>query len=219
MALVRAHVMVTLDGYMAGSNMTPERPFGEGVDGLTNWVFELESFRSTHGQSGGATGPSNDVIRETGENLGATIIGRNMFGGGPGPWGAPEWGNGNWRGWWGDNPPYHTPVFVLTHHAREPLEMEGGTTFYFVTEGIEAALQRAREAAGEHDVRIGGGAATLNQYLAAGLLDEIELHVVPMLAGQGQRLFEGFGTPPPRLELLRAVPAPDVTHLKYRVLR
>ncbi len=218
MGQVRAHVMVTLDGYLAGPDMSPEQPFGSGMDGFLDWIFKLETFRQQIGMDGGKTGPSNDVIRETQVGLGATIIGRNMFGGSPGPWGPGRWGDEPWRGWWGDNPPYHTPVFVLTHHAREPLEMEGGTTFYFITEGIEVALERAREAAGDLDVRIGGGAATLNQYLAAGHVDELELHLVPKIAGAGQRLFENLGATRPQMELVRTVEAPEVTHLKYRIL-
>jgi dihydrofolate reductase len=163
---------------------------------------------------GGETGPSDDVMRETFENVGATVMGRNMFGGGHGPW--PEEA---WNGWWGDNPPYHTPVFVLTHYAREPLEMEGGTVFHFVTDGIESALRQAREAAGDADVRIGGGANAVNQYLAAGLIDELELHLVPMLLGDGARLFAGMGPDSPRFELVRTVAGADATHLKYRVVK
>jgi dihydrofolate reductase len=142
-------------------------------------------------------------------------MGRNMFG----PPGGGPWGDEPWRGWWGDDPPYHYPVFVLTHHAREPLEMEGGTTFYFVTDGIEPALERAREAAGEKDVTVWGGAQAINQYLAAGLLDELELHIVPILLGDGARLFADLGDADVRLEQVRVVEAPGVTHVKYRVAR
>jgi dihydrofolate reductase len=150
-------------------------------------------------------------VREGFVNVGATLMGRNMFGGGPGPDEA-------WEGWWGDNPPFHTPVFVLTHYAREPLVMEGGTTFYFVTDGIESALARAKAAAGEADVRIGGGGDTVNQYLAAGLVDEIELHLVPTLLGKGRRLFAGLEHARPALDLVRVVSADNATHLKYRVI-
>jgi dihydrofolate reductase len=163
---------------------------------------------------GGETGPSDDVMRETQTNLGATIMGRNMFGGGPGPW--PDRA---WNGWWGDNPPYHTPVFVLTHYAREPLVMQGGTVFNFVTDGIESALEQARQAAGDRDVRIGGGANVVDQYLAAGLIDELELHIVPMLLGDGERLFKDLRGGRPALQVIRTVGTPEVTHVKYRVVR
>ena len=169
------------------------------------------------GYGRGHRGPSSDVIAETAENLGATIIGRNMFGGGPGPWGNERWGAEPWNGWWGSNPPYHTPVFVLTHHPRPSLEMEGGTTFHFVTGGIEEALDRGRAAAGDRDVRIGGGATVANQYLAAGLVDELEIHLVPMVIGAGPRLLDGLGDTRPAFELIRTVEAPSVTHLKYRI--
>jgi dihydrofolate reductase len=212
MSKVRVHMMVSLDGYAAGPNQSVDKPFGEGTEHFLDWLFKLRGFRELQGMQGGETGPSDDVIRETAENVGATVMGRNMFGGGPGPW-APE----PWNGWWGENPPFHTPVFVLTHHAREPLAMQGGTVFAFVTDGIESALEKARKAAGDKDVRIGGGANVVNQYLAAGLVDELELHVVSMLLESGARLFEGLGKARPRLELLRAVGTPEVTHLKYRV--
>ena len=152
------------------------------------------------------------MVEELQSNIGATIMGRNMFGGGPGPWtGDP------WPGWWGDNPPFHTPVFVLTHHPREPLEMKGGTTFRFVTDGIESALEQAKQAADTRDVLLGGGANVAQQYLAAGLVDEFELHVVPMLLGDGARLLENVGDL--ELEQIRAVDAPGVTHIKYRVIK
>ena len=214
MSKVRAHLLMSLDGNAAGPNQSREKPFGDGMDQFIGWVFKLRSFREVQGMEGGETGPSDDVMRETFANLGATVMGRNMFGGGPGPW--PVEG---WNGWWGDNPPYHTPVFVLTHYAREPLEMEGGTVFHFVTDGIESALRQAREAAGDADVRIGGGANAVNQYLAAGLIDELELHLVPVLLGDGARLFAGLGQDPPGFELVRTVPGADVTHLKYRVVK
>lgn len=214
MTSVRVHVAVSLDGYLAGPNQGLANPLGEGGEQLHQWVFRQKQFHEMQGLEGGETGVSNEVLKGGFENIGATIMGRNMFGGGPGPW--PEAG---WNGWWGDEPPYHTPVFVLTHHAREPLEMLGGTTFHFVTGGIEAALSQAKAAAGGKDIRIGGGASVVNQYLAADLIDELELHITPVLIGDGARLFQGLGDVRPKLELLRTVPDGDVTHLKYRVIR
>ena len=215
MGKVRIHMMMSLDGYVAGTNQRLDAPFGDGAEHFLDWVFRLKSFRQHLGMGDdGETGPTDEVMRETGEGLGATIIGRHMFGGGTGEWPEPAW-----DGWWGPNPPYHTPVFVLTHHKREPLVMEGGTTFYFVTDGIESALRQARAAAGDLDVRIGGGGEVADQYLRAGLVDEIELHIVPWIMGDGVRLFAGLGEARPRLELLRSVAGPEVTHVKYRVLR
>jgi dihydrofolate reductase len=211
---VRVHVTTTLDGFMAGPNQTLERPFGDGMDHIHDWILNLKSFREMQGMgSDGETGPSDDVIRETAANLGAWILGRNMFGGGRGPWSEPEW-----KGWWGDTPPYHCPIFVLTHYPRPPLRMDGGTTFYFVTDGIESAMAQAKDAAAERDIRIGGGASTVNQYLAAGLVNELEVHIVPMLIGDGERLFAGISGHVPQLELIRTVRGEGVTHLKYRVL-
>ena len=153
------------------------------------------------------------MVEEAQSIIGAVVMGRNMFGGGPGPW--PQ--DPPWNGWWGDNPPYHTPVFVLTHHSREPLEMEGGTTFCFVTDGIESALEQAKQAAGDGDVLLGGGASVVQQYLAAGLVDDFELHLVPVLLGDGERLLEHVGDL--QVEQARAVEAPGVTHIKYRVAK
>ena len=213
MGRVRVHMMISLDGYSAGPNQGPDKPFGDIPEHFLDWVFRLKSFSEMHGLDSGETGPTDDVIRETAENLGATVMGRNMFGGGPGPWPLDAW-----NGWWGDNPPYHTPVFVVTHYPRQLLHLEGGTTFYFVTDGIESALRQASQAAGEKDVRLGGGANLVNQYLAAGLVDEFEVEVVPHLLGGGARLFEGLADHRPQIELIRTVAAPDVTHLKYRVV-
>ena len=215
MGKVRVHMMMSLDGYTAGPNQSRERPFGERTDNFLDWIFKLKTWREMQGLEGGETGPSDDVMRETAANIGATIMGRNMFGGGPGPWTESE----PWNGWWGENPPYHTPVFVITHHGRKPLPMAGGTVFNFVTDGIEAALEQARAAAGDKDVRIGGGADTVNQYLRAGMIDEMEVHLVPMIIGAGERLFVNLSDERPRLELIRTVATPDVTHLKYRVLK
>jgi dihydrofolate reductase len=175
------------------------------------WMFAVRSFRATHWMEGGATGPDDDVAAEYFQNAGATIMGRHMFGGGEGPW-----GDNSWKGWWGEDPPCHTPVFVLTHHDRKPLEMKGGTTFHLVTEGIHPALQRARDAAQGKDIMLGGGANVCQQYLKAGLIDEMEIHVVPVLLGGGARLFDGRQTD---YECVRVVNSPSVTHCKYRLKR
>jgi dihydrofolate reductase len=211
---LRVHMMMSLDGYVAGPNPTLHQPFGEGTEHFLDWLFKLKTFSEMLGTEGGETGPCDDVMRETSSNVGATIMGRNMFGGGPGPW--PE---NAWNGWWGDNPPYHTPVFVLTHYPRATLSMQGGTEFIFVTDGIESALRQATQAAGGKDVRVGGGGEVANRYLAAGLVDELELHIVPMILGRGVRLFTDLGSPPPQLQLLRTVATPEVTHLKYHVVK
>jgi len=210
---VRFQISVSLDGYAAGPNQSEQDPIGIGGMELHRWVFELRSWRASQGLDGGIGGPSDDVIAEAQTNVGATVMGRNMFGGGPGPWADDP----PWNGWWGDEPPFHTPVFVLTQHAREPLELQGGTTFVFVTDGIEAAVERAREAAGERDVSIGGGASTIQQALRAGLVDRFELHLVPILLGDGERLFVDVDDL--ALEQERVLEAPGVTHLRYRVVR
>ncbi len=210
MSRFRFQISISLDGFVAGPNPSVENPLGEGGEQLHEWVIKLEAWRRSHGCEGGETNASSAVLEEAIDSVGATVMGRNMFGGGPGPWGEEPW-----NGWWGDDPPFHTPVFVLTHHAREPLEMEGGTTFTFVTEGIESALEQAREAAGGKDISLGGGADVAQQYLAAGLLDEVQLNVVPLLLGDGRRLFENVAGVD--LEQAEAIEAPGVTHLKYRV--
>ena len=204
---------VSLDGYVAGPNQSEQDPLGVGGMRLHEWVFELEAWRSQIGQEGGVVNASTPVVEEARTNIGAVVMGRNMFGGGPGPWPADP----PWNGWWGDDPPYHAPVFVVTHHPREPLEMLGGTTFTFVTDGIEAALERARVAAGERSVLLGGGADVANQYLRAGLVDEFELHIAPVLLGAGERLFADVGSP--ELRQVRVIEAPGVTHVKYLVVR
>ena len=212
MSKTRAYISVSLDGYVAGPNETIEEPLGRNGERLHDWVVELKAWRELQGMEGGEENASSAVVAEDNANVGAEIMGRGKFG--PpsrGPWDPDE----PWRGWWGDDPPFHKPVFVLTHHAREPLTLSD-TTFHFVTDGIRAAHDRAREAAGEKDVLIGGGAKTINQYLAAGLLDELGLHVVPIVLGGGARLFEGLA-PGLTLEVARVVEAPGVTHLKYRV--
>src|SRR5215211_5880461 len=212
MSRVRVHISVSADGYVAGPNQSEENPLGEAGERLHDWVVALRAWRAPHGLEGGEVNASNAVVEEAQANIGAEIMGRGKFGGGPGPWGEDPW-----PGWWGDDPPFHMPVFVLTHHQREPLTLSD-TTFTFVTDGIDAALEQARAAAGEKDVLIGGGAELINQYLAAGLLDELELHVVPVLLGDGARLFDNLGDDEVQLEQLRAIEAPGVTHLKYRVV-
>ena len=212
MGKFRFQISMSLDGFVAGPNQSEENPLGLGGEDLHEWVVKLEAWRRQHGLEGGEVNASSAVIEEVQTNVGATVMGRNMFGGGPGPWDKDD----PWNGWWGDNPPFHTPVFVLTHHPREPLEMKGGTTFHFVTDGIESALEQARQAAGANDVMIGGGASVVQQYLAAGFVDEFELHVVPILLGDGERLLEKVGDL--KLEQVRAVDAPGVTHIRYRVI-
>jgi dihydrofolate reductase len=212
MSKVRVHITVSADGYVAGPNQSLENPLGEGGGGLHDWAFALRAFREPHGMEGGEVNASTPVVEESLANVGAEIMGRGKFGGGPGPWGDDQW-----RGWWGEEPPFHMPVFVLTHHERTPLTL-ADTTFTFVTGGIEAALDQAREAAAREDVLIGGGADVINQYLAAGLVDELELHIVPLVLGGGARLFDGLG-PELGLDQVRAIEGPGVTHLKYRVVK
>ena len=205
---------ISLDGFGAGPDQDIDNPLGVGGTALHGWALQTPTFQKhLFGKDGGKAGLDEDYAARGFQNIGAWILGRNMFGPVRGPW--PD---ESWRGWWGDNPVYHLPVFVLTHYARAPLVMEGGTTFHFVTEGIESTLAQAREASGDKDVFISGGASIINQCLAAGEVDEIELHVVPILLGSGSRLFEGV-EPDLELEQLRAVEAPGVTHLKYRVVR
>jgi dihydrofolate reductase len=204
----------SLDGYVAGPNQSLENPLGEGGMGLHDWAFPTKTFRSLHGDGpGGKTGINDDVLREVFENLGATIMGRNMFGPVRGPWGKDPW-----KGWWGDDPPFHHPVYVLTHHARAPLAMQGGTTFHFVTDGIESALAQARKAAAGKDVTL-GGASIVQQCLAAGLLDELEIHIVPLLLGGGTPLLDNLDPHKVKLAPIRTLAGPGVTHLKYRVAK
>jgi dihydrofolate reductase len=212
MGTFRFQLAVSLDGFVAGPDQSEENPLGVRGLELHQWVFPLEVWRRQQGEEGGEVNASTPVVEEAQSNVGAVVMGRNMFGGGPGPWREDP----SWNGWWGDNPPYHTPVFVLTHHPREPLEMEGGTTFFFVTDGIESAFEQARQAAGDQDVLLGGGAGVVQQYLAAGLVDEFELHLVPILLGDGERLLENVGDL--KVQQVRAVEAPGVTHIKYRSL-
>ena len=202
---------MSFDGFVAGPSQSVDNPLGIGGMRLHQWAFPLAAWRAMHGQQGGEVNESTRVVEESLAHIGATVMGRNMFGGHPGPWDARK----PWNGWWGVDPPFHHPVFVLTHHAREPLELEGGTTFTFITDGIETALERARRAAGGKDVSLAGGARAAQQYLAAGLVDEMEISLVPILLGGGERLFEGLGDELHGLELVRTVATPNVTHLRF----
>ncbi|MFL5895876.1 MAG: dihydrofolate reductase family protein [Thermoleophilaceae bacterium] len=213
MSKVRCDISISADGFVAGPNQSDENPLGEGGERLHDWVVPLAAWREAHQKQGGEVNASSEIIDESRANVGAAVMGRNMFG----PPRGGAWGDEQWAGWWGDDPPYHYDVFVVTHHPREPVEMEGGTTFHFVTDGIELALERAKESADGQDVMLWGGAEVINQYLAAGLLDELELHVVPLLLGAGARLFDNLGAREIQLEQVRAVEAPGVTHIKYRV--
>jgi dihydrofolate reductase len=212
MAELRFEISISLDGFVAGPNQSEEHPLGEGGMQLHEWVLKLAAWREPHGREGGEVTASSPLLEEGQARTGAVVMGRNMFGGGPGPWGEDPW-----QGWWGEEPPFHVPVFVLTHHPREPLVKEGGTIFTFVTDGIESALEQAKEAAGEKDVALGGGANAAQQYLAAGLIDEMQLNVAPVLLGAGTRLFENGAGAGSRLEPTLVVETPDVTHLRYRV--
>ena len=200
---------MSLDGYVAGPNQSVENPLGEGGEGLHQWAVVLEAWRAAHQLKGGEVNPSTEVMQESLVNIGATIMGRNMFGGHPGPWKGERW-----NGWWGDDPPFHHPVFVLTHHPRPKLELKGGTSFTFVTDGIESALRQARKAAGGKDVALSGGAKACQEYLRAGLVDEMEIHLVPILLGDGERLFEGVSDLQ-GLKPVRTVATREVTHLKF----
>jgi len=211
MTSITCQISVSLDGFVAGPNQGPENPIGEGGMRLHQWLFATESWRKQHNRAGGERNADAEVIDEVVKDVGAYVMGRNMFGGGAGPW------DESWRGWWGEDPPFRAPVFVLTHHAREPLAMQGGTTFTFVTDGIAAALERARAAAGDSDIAVAGGASAVRQYLAAGLLDELYLHIVPIVLGSGERLLDDVGDL--TLEPVKVVASPAVTHVKYRVLR
>lgn len=214
MSKLRFNLSISLDGYLAGPGQSLDNPLGVGGLGLHEWAFPLAAFRQMHGEAGGEVNASTQVIEEAVANVGAVIMGRNMFGGGPGPWRDDP----PWTGWWGDDPPYHVPVFVITHHARPPVAKQGGTTFHFVTEGTAAALAAARAVAGGKDIVLGGGASVVRQYLAAGAVDEVNLTLVPVMLGAGERLFDALGAGI-KLEQLRVIEAPAVTHLKYRVIK
>ena len=214
MSKVTLDITMSLDGYIAGPDATLEEPLGEGGERLHEWVVELASWREQHGLTGGTPGADSARVQERRERVGATRMGRKMVSGGAGPWEDDPKADG----WWGEDPPFKGPVFVLTHHAREPVEKQGGTTYFFVTDGVEAALERARAAAGDKDVAIAGGANVVQQYLAAGLVDELQVHVAPLLLGGGVRLFDGGGDQP-ALKQVRVVESPAVTHLRYEVER
>lgn len=211
MSRLRFKISMSLDGFIAGPHQSVDNPLGVGGERLHEWAFPLRAWRAMHALQGGETNESTRVVEESLANIGATLMGRNMFGGHPGPWVADK----PWNGWWGDNPPFHHPVFVLTHYAREPLQLEGGTMFTFVTDGIEQALEQARELASGKDVSLAGGANIAQQYLVAGLVDEMEINLVPTLLGSRERLFDGVGDDLRGLELVRTVAAPRVTHLKF----
>lgn len=206
---------ISLDGFGAGNDQCLEQPLGANGEDLHRWIFPTQTFKSMYGRGddakGGTTGVDNDFTARSLKNLGAWILGRNMFGPVRGPW--PD---DTWRGWWGDSPPYQVPVFVLTHHARAPLTMQGGTTFHFVTDGIEAALSRAREAAGEKDVRIGGGAATIKQYIAKRWIDELHLAIAPVLLGRGEPLFEGLDWRALGYRCVESIAGENATHMILR---
>jgi dihydrofolate reductase len=208
---LRLDITMSLDGFVAGPNASLEDPLGRGGMRLHEWAFAAASWRQQHGLSGGEANVDSDVIQESLDSLGAVVMARRMFSGGEGPWAEDP----NANGWWGDDPPYEVPVFVLTHHAREPLQLGGGS-FTFVTDGVEAALAQATEVAGSKDVLVAGGASLAQQYLAAGLLDELQIHVVPLFLGDGVRLFDEID-PAVDLELTRVIESPTVTHLRYRV--
>jgi dihydrofolate reductase len=209
---LRFRISTSLDGFIAGSEQSVKNPLGVGGESLHKWVVPLKAWRAAHGLDGGEVNESSAVVEELQNNIGATIMGRHMFGGHPGPWDPQN----PWKGWWGDNPPFHHPVFVITHYEREPLELEGGTTFHFVTDGIEAALEQARRAAAKKDVSLAGGARAAQQYLAAGHVDEMDISLVPILLGSGERLFNDVGDNLHGLELVRVINAPGVTHFKFR---
>jgi dihydrofolate reductase len=212
MSKLRLTITMSLDGYVGGPDQSMENPLGVGGMELHQWFFPLKEFREMHGEQGGEVNASSAIVEERRTNIGATIMGRNMFGPVRGPW--PD---ESWRGWWGEDPPYRHPVFVLTHHPRDPLEMEGGTTFYFVSDGIESALAQAKDAAGGQDIWLAGGASVINQYTAARLVDEIDISIAPVIMGAGERLFDGVGHGVVKLKQIRAVDAPGVTHIKYEL--
>jgi dihydrofolate reductase len=208
---LRLSISMSLDGYVAGPDQSVEDPLGVGGMRLHEWAFALEAWRSRHGMEGGAATESTEVMERSLAGIGATVMGRNMFGGHPGPWSS----DAPWDGWWGDDPPFHHPVFVLTHHPRPPLELNGGTRFTFVTDGIESALEQARGAAGGGDVALAGGAQAARQYLSAGLVDAMLINLVPTLLGSGERLFDHVGDDLHGLRLVRTVAAATVTHLEF----
>jgi dihydrofolate reductase len=213
MSIVRCGITMSLDGYVAGPNQSLDNPLGEGGMALHEWAFGLAAWRAEHGLEGGEVNASTGVVEASLANVGACVMGRKMFGGGPGPWNASE----PWNGWWGDDPPFHVPVYVVTHHARASLAMDGGTTFRFVTDGVASAIAQARNAAGDRDVVITGGAQTAQRAIAAGLLDELRIDLVPILLHGGESLLAHLRDAGATLEQTSVVVAPGVTHLTYRV--
>lgn len=205
MSKVAADISMSLDGFITGPNDDVDRPLGEGGDRLHQWAYDLKSWREPHGLAGGQTNRDSEILEEAFKNVGAVVIGRRMFNLAEEPW--------------GDYPPFHMPVFVVTHDAREKVVKEGGTTFIFVTDGIESALRQAKAAAGDKDVSVAGGANIIQQYLKAGLLDELQIHIVPVLLGDGRRLFDHPGIEQIELESTRMIASPDVTHLRFRVVK
>lgn len=215
MARLTLDISMSLDGFIAGPNRTVEQPLGDGGERLHEWILGLASFRERHGRSGGERNADDEVVRETLDTAGAVLMGRRMFSGGEGPWEDDPVADG----WWGNDPPFRVPVFVLTHHARETVAKQGGTSFIFVTDGLESALAKAREAAGDKDVSVAGGASLVQQCIEAGLLDEMQIHLVPVFLGGGVRLFDQLGDTRRDLEVERAIHSPAVTHVKYRLVR
>jgi dihydrofolate reductase len=207
-----AEISMSLDGFVAGPNQTLEQPLGEGGEKLHEWAFGLATFRERHGLEGGEDNADSALVQESLDATGAVVMGRRMFSGGAGPWEDDP----NADGWWGDDPPFRVPVFVLTHHPRDTEVKQGGTSFTFVTGGIESALDQARAAAGEQDVALAGGASAVQQYLKAGLLDELQIHLAPVLLGDGVHLFGRLGIDPIQLEATSVVASPSVTHLRFR---
>jgi dihydrofolate reductase len=212
---VVAELSVSLDGFVAGPNPTLEEPLGEGGELLHEWITRLAAWRRAHGMEDGEEGPEAALVEEGLPSSGAVVMGRKMFSGGDGPWD----GDPKSRGWWGDDPPFHVPVFVVTHHAREPVPMEGGTTFNFVTGGVEDAIEQARAVAGDKQVHVSGGGSIVQQALSARLVDELQLHIAPLLLGGGTRLFDDARNSELRLERTRSLEGPQATHLWYRVVR
>ena len=209
MGRVRAAAFsVSLDGFGAGPEQSLENPLGVGGRALHGWFLETRTFKAMFGAEGGSDGVDEDFARRSMEGFGAFILGRNMFGPVRG-----DWPDDSWKGWWGDNPPYHAPTFILTHHPRDPIVMEGGTTFHFVTDGIHAALERARDVAGDLDIKIGGGVSTIRQYLQAGLIDELHLAISPVLLGRGEALFEGLDLPALGYRVIATTPTELATHV------
>jgi dihydrofolate reductase len=215
MSKVAVDISMSMDGFVAGPNATIEEPLGEGGEQLHDWIIGLAKWRELHGLSGGETNVDNEVVEEGLHSKGSFVMGRRMFSGGAGAWDDDPRADG----WWGDEPPFAAPVFILTHHAREPVTKAGGTTFTFVTDGIEAALAQARAAAGDKNVGVVGGANVIQQFLVAGLIDELQIHVAPLLLGDGVRLFDNLGPQPIQLERTRLIESPAVTHLKFEVVK